>query len=335
MKKAIQVLLLFSVLFLSMCHSKNGKLTDTNATQRDENENVKINEQQKPTLMVLPSDALLQRLGCLKSISNQGITSHQRDYQKAFVKDSELKFVISEIQSQFINVGFPLEDLEQSLKSINNELAVDNVSNIQKDSKTLLLNTVRPDIILEIDYVSVLDGSSRNLKTSLTYSFKAIDSYSNKTIASIQNTRVPNSDGIANAMKDEIDKNITIMTGQITNSFADIIQNGREISLRIAVSIDANVKLTESLSKDNTIDNYIYDWLKNNTFGGSFKRDRATDLELRYKNIRIKTLDKNGQPYTAYDFTKNLINALEGKYSLNCKNNTQSLTDALIIIEGK
>jgi hypothetical protein len=308
MKASFNVFLFFCAIGFSMCNSGNGKLTDNNVTQRNENEPVNVNEQQKPTLMVLPSDALLQRLTCIKTIDNQGITSYQRDYQKAFIKDSELKFVIAEIQSQFIHLGFPLEDLEQSLKSINNELSIDNVSKIQKDSKTLLLNTVHPDIVLEIDYQSVVDGRSRNLKTSLTYSFKAIDSYSNKTIASIQNTGISNSDGTAKTMKNEIEKNISAMTDQIRNSFADIVRNGREITLRVSVADGVNFKLSEMSSKDNTFDGFIYEWLKNNSFGGTFKRDKATDLELRYKNIRIKTLDKNGQPYTAFDFSNNLIN---------------------------
>ncbi len=335
MKKYFIGLLFFCPFIFLMCISGNDKLTENNATQRNETEPVNVNEQQKPTLMVLPSDALLQRLLCIKTIDNQGVTSYQRDYQKAFIKDSELKFVIADIQSQFIQVGFPLEDLEQSLKSINNELSTDNVSMIQKDSKTLLLNTVHPDIVLEIDYLSVVDGRSRNLKTTLTYSFKAIDSYSNKTIASIQNTGISNSDGTAKTMKNEIEKNMSTLTDQIRNSFADIVRNGREITLRVSVADGVNFKLTDVISKENTFDGYIYEWLKNNSFGGSMKRDRATDLELRYKNIRIKTLDKNGQPYTAFDFSNNLIIALKNMFGLKCKNSTQSLSDAFIIIEGR
>ena len=335
MKRYSQILLIFSVFLFSMCNSNNSRLTDTTAIQRNENEEVKVNEQQKPTLMILPSDAMLQRLGCVKTIDNQGVTSYQRDYQKAFIKDSDLKFVISEIQSQFVRVGFPLEDLEQSLKSLNNTLAADNAGNIMQDSKTMLLSAVHPDIILEMDYQSVIDNRSRNLNSTVTYSLKAIDSYSNKTIASIQNTGISNSDGITKTMKKEIENNIFKFTDQIKTAFADIVKNGREISLRIAMSSNSKIKFTDLTANNSTLDNFIYTWLKNNTFGGTFKRDMATDIEIRYKNIRIKTLDQNGQPYTAFDFANKLISALRSTYSINCKNDTQSLSDAFILIDGK
>ncbi len=141
--------LLFLLVFMFSCNTNpsNKKLTDTNNNPSSDNEPVNINEQQKPTIMVIPSDALLNRLECLTQIDNQGSPSYIRDYQKAFIEESDLKFAIAEIQSQFVKAGFPLEDLEQTLKSIQDNNAVDNVDGKQKDAKTLLLNTARPDII--------------------------------------------------------------------------------------------------------------------------------------------------------------------------------------------
>jgi hypothetical protein len=324
-------------LFMFSCgnSNKNGDLTSTDdATQRDESEIVNVNDQQKPTLMIIPSDALLKRLSCLKEIDNQGITSYQRNYQKALIDDTDLKYAIAEIQKQFVSVGFPLEDLEQTLKSISNETAVDNVDNIQKDAKTMLLNTARPDIILELDYEAVIDSKSRNLNKSLTYTLKAIDSYSNKAVASIQNTNLGGSDNISVILKSEIEQNIGSLTEQINGHFADIVRNGREISLRLSVAKGITFNFSDVCSKNEDYTDMINNWLKNNAFGGTFKRDLATDVELRFKNVRIKTLDENGRQYTAYDFATDLKKAINEMCGVKCKNATQSLSDANLQIQG-
>ncbi len=329
-------LFIFATLFIFSCgnSNKSNSLTSTDATQKDEFGEVNVNEQQKPTLMVIPSDALLKRLNCLVEIENQGITSYQRNYQKALIDDTDLKFSISEIQKQFINIGFPLEDLEQTLKSITDDLAIDNVDNVQKDAKTLLLTTARPDIILELDYENVIDSKNRNLEKSLTYTLKAIDSYSNKVIATMQNTNITGSDNVSELLKSEIEKNISSLTTQINTHFADIITNGREITLKITVASDITFALSDDCVKGEAYSDMINDWLKSNTFGGSFKRDLNTDVELRFKNVRIKTLDEDGLQYTAYDFATDLKKAMSEMCGIKCKNSTQSLSDATIQILG-
>ena len=100
-------------LFLISCN--NNKLNN------DANKN-NVNRL-NPTLMVFPSDALLKRLDCIKELENQGITSYDRNYAKSFIQDSELKFVIASIDEAFTKANYPLENLEQQLKQINNEKA--------------------------------------------------------------------------------------------------------------------------------------------------------------------------------------------------------------------
>jgi len=333
-KQIIFMFLLTLLLFSCGKSNKSNNLTTTDAEQRDEFEKVNVNEQQKPTLMIIPSDALLKRIGCLKEIDNQGVVSYQRNYQKALIDNTDLKYTISEIQKQFVNVGFPLEDLEQTLKSISNETAVDNVDNVQKDAKTLLLNTARPDIILELDFDAVIDKNSRNFAKSVTYTLKALDSYSNKAIASMQNTNISGSDNISVLLKVEIEKNIGSLTSQINSHFADIIRNGREITLKISIAKGNTFTFSDVCAKGQDYSDMINEWLKNNTFGGSFKRDMSTDVELRFKNVRIKTLDKNGRQYTAYDFATDLKKTINEMCGIKCKNSTQSLSDANLQIQG-
>lgn len=119
-----------------------------------------------PSIMVMPSDALLNRMGKLEEITKQGVTFYIRNYQAAFIDNSELKFVIAEIDSEFSKAGFNLENLEQSLKLISNTNAMDNMEGVARDNRAELMNTVRPDYVIEVDYELKKYPNSRNLSTS-------------------------------------------------------------------------------------------------------------------------------------------------------------------------
>ncbi len=146
MKKFI-FLLVSAVLIASCGGSKNG---DTTSNDDQNSQYVNVTEQQKPRLIVIPSDQLLQKFGKLKAENAQGKTVYTRDFAGYLLKDPDSKFIIATIQSAFIEFGFPLNDLEQTLKSINDQQMIDEVDNIQMDAKTMLLTTAKPDIILEL-----------------------------------------------------------------------------------------------------------------------------------------------------------------------------------------
>lgn len=297
---------------------------------------VNVKQTQKPTMLVLPSDQLLQRFGSLKQQESLGKKLQVRDYSGYMLSDPDSKFIISSIQSAFIEFGYPLNDLEQTLKSINDQEMIDNVSGIKKDAKTILLTNAKPDIILELDYSMVTDRSSRDYAKSLTYTIRAIDAFSNKVVATIQETGVKNNKEktAAGLMGAAIKKNSKDFTKQIDNYFNDLIANGRDITVR--VTIDANESFTmsdESIYGD-TYSDFILDYMKANTVMGAYNLQRNTDTEMYFANVRIKTLNDNGTQFSAYDFARELSKALNKKCGVKSKNVTQGLGDAMITIKG-
>ncbi|MDA0316589.1 MAG: DUF6175 family protein [Bacteroidetes bacterium] len=120
--------------------------------------------QSMPSIMVVPSDALLKRMGCLKEEKRQGVTRYFRDYSSSFVKDSKLKFIVSDIEGEFSKSGFNLENMEQSLKMITTNNAYDDIEGVARDLRAELMNTTRPDYIIELDYDLKQDPNSRNPK---------------------------------------------------------------------------------------------------------------------------------------------------------------------------
>ena len=339
MKNSQQLFLLFALfVLLHSCGSKSdGKLNSTNVKEESGNAAVNVNEQAKPNLLVIPGDALLQKFGMLTEQNSQGKKIYIRDFKGYLLKDPNAKFIFSSIQSAFIGLGFPLNDLEQTMKSIDDQQMIDDVDNVQKDAKTLLLTNTKPDIILELDYELVDDLSSRNLKKTLTYTLRAIDAFSNKVVATVQQTGfgkdAENTDA-GTLVKNALALDLPVYTAQINSYFGDIVQKGREITVRVAVDKGANLSMEDECLKSDSYSDFIVDYLKNNAKKGAYKLQRNTNKEIFFQNVRIKTLNENGTQYSAYDFAKDLKTAIDKGCGIKSKNNTQGLGDAYIVLKG-
>lgn len=326
MKTKISIIALLTIVLIS-CGGNGGNQSNT----------VNVTQQQKPAMLVIPSDQLLQQFGKLKQQEALGKTLQVRDYNGYLLTDQDSKFIISTIQSAFIQMGYPLNDLEQTLKSINEQEMLDAIDGIQKDAKTILLTTAKPDIILELDYNIVTDRSSRDFKKSLTYTLRAIDAFSNKVVATIQQTNFEgNSKATTPAalMEAALAKDSKGFTQQINNHFNTIIETGREITLRVTIDNGVNLTMSDECLDGDTYSDFIIDWVKVNTLLGAYNMNRNTETEMYFTNVKIKTLNDNGTQYSAYDFARELSKALNKGCGIKSRNTTQGLGMATISIKG-
>lgn len=175
--------ILLTLSFVS-CGQRNKKknITDINITENNYN-TVNVINQAKPKLMIIPSDRMLKDEKCLAIKTFNGKETIIRDIYGFIVKSEKSNSIVSAIQKYFIHIGYPLNDLEQSLKSINNKQILDEADNIAKDAKTLLINTVLPDMILELDYQENVITGRTSRKSYINIALSAIDVYSDKVIA--------------------------------------------------------------------------------------------------------------------------------------------------------
>jgi hypothetical protein len=339
--KKISVLLILGSLLFSSCGSSEKKedgngLMPTSEQIENSEQSANAISQSMPTLMIFPSDAMLDRMGFLKEVDNQGTLAYQRDYQQAFIKNPDIKFAIAAIQEEFAKIGFAMEDMEQQLKQISNNNAMDEMTDVSRDARTELLNTVRPDYIIELDYDLKTDVKSRNLNKALTYAVKALDVYTNKAVASISKANVgadkPEND-IPSIIKADLPSSIDELKKQITGHYANLLANGIEITFRVGVSKTSDVKIDDECG-DQEINERINNWLKDNTIKQSFKMSKNTATEMFFTNVRIAAKTTDGKKYTAYDFAGELNKALKKGCNLKSKNKTQSLGDAFVFIEG-
>ena len=286
---------------------------------------------QQPTIMVFPSDNLLKRLDCLKEYDNQGAKVYLRDYQKAFVEDINLKFIISSIQERFSDLGFPLQDMEYNLKQLQTERAIDNSENFDADAKTILLKTARPDIFLDLDY----EFRDMGMYNQLIFIINAIDAYTYKSVASAQHPGVETSNNsVVNAMAEQVEMNINNLQSLMQKHFDDLKKNGREITLRVAIENDAISDFRRERCGKYPYHMMIQQWIKANTVNGAHRRDMVSAKELKFTQIRIPLYDENGFPQGASDWAFKLSEKITEECGLIGIDFTQSLGDAFIVISN-
>jgi|TARA_B110000967_G_scaffold199533_1_gene234054 hypothetical protein len=330
-------ILISSILLISCGNSgsESNSMIPTNRDSESFKKEANAINQSMPSVMVVPSDAMLKRMNCIKEIDNQGVTSYSRDYAKSFIQDSELKFVVAEIEGQFSAKGFPLENMEQTLKMIGSNNAMDEMEGVARDLRAELMNTARPDYIIELDYELKQDPKSRNINKTLTYIVKCMDVYTNKSVASITRANVgktSENNDVPSLVKGDFTEVLGQLSSGITNHFKDLLANGIEITLRLAVLNSSEVALDDDCG-DEEVGEKVITWLKENTVNSTYKMAKNTETEMFFTNVRIFTQDESGNSYTAYDFAKELKKGLKQGCGLSVSNKTQSLGDAFIQIK--
>lgn len=310
--------------------NKQKNITDISISENKDN-TVNVINQAKPKLMIIPSDRMLKDEKCLTINTFNGKKTIIRDISGFIVKSEKSNSIISAIQKYFIQIGYPLNDLEQSLKSINNRQISDETDNIAKDAKTLLLNTVSPDIILELDYQENVITGRTSRKSYINIALSAIDVYSDKVIA------VSNKNNLDMSLDEYLEKGITkdleTLEPQLRNYFTDIVANGREISFRVTLSNDCPINLSDMYNNaGDTYSDWIRRWVITNAKNGSANLVSNTKKEMAFTNVRISNVMDDGTQFNAYEFAGKFRKEFFKTFSLQSSNNSQGLGNALVII---
>lgn len=332
-----------AVLTMTSCGGgKSGNLAEGASGDLEAYESSDLNavEQARPTIMVIPGDQTLQNFKCLKTERANGREYTLRDYKSYLLKDDRAKRIISTIQDEFNKQNFPLNDFEQTLKQLDTQEATDMADGFEKDAKTQLLTVAQPDIILELSYDTSRDkismtshNYSHRGEKNISFTLNALDAYTNKVVATMTASNIKGestTEAIQASIKDQMPK----FQEDITKYFSDILTRGRDITVRIAVAKDCNVKLTDESIEGDTYADWIIDYMKAHTIKGAHKLQRNTNSELYFVNCRIKLLREDGTQYGVYDWTRDLQKNLRKNLGLKCTNKAQGLGEVLISIEG-
>src|SRR5574344_921978 len=278
----------------------------------------------KPKLMVVPSDVWCNEHGYNMKFDNQGSEEVIPDYKKALQNDRNLMTVISKVNILMSDRGFPLQDLSQTLKSIQNINAENSVlrtkttgSKLAESPLDKLRRTAKADIILEIDWGVNETGPKR----SITYNLRGLDAYTNKQIAGAEGTGAPSfSAELPVLLEEAVQNNMDNFAAQLQAHFDDLLANGREVSLELQVPANGSSLDFEKEYDGKELTEIIDDWMAENTVQHRFNKSDATENYIFFDQVRIPLYKTNGMAMDTEAFARQLKSFLgAAPYNIVCK----------------
>ena len=293
----------------------------------------------KPTLMVMPSDAWCNEHGYTQIFNNQGTKERVSDYKAAVSTDKQLNAVIAKINNLMADRGFPLKDLQQTLKTINNDAAEDALitskagSTVAESPLDRLRRRAKPDIIMEIDWTVNQVGP----KSSITYNLRALDAYSNKQVAGAEGTGKGSfSAELPVLLEEAVQDHMDMFCERLQNHFDDMMENGREVSLIMKIFDNGSGLDFEKEYGDNELNEVIDNWLSDNCVNHRFNKSDGTETTLVYEQVRIPLYKDNGQAMDTYAFARNLARYLKAApYNIPIKTVNKGLGKCELIFGEK
>lgn len=298
-----------------------------------------FSQTQKPTLIILPSDNWCEQRYFMTEFNNQGTKQKLPNYKQAFQEDTEIGQVISKIGALMIKRGFPVKDVEQELKAIEERTGEDNMtasnssgSSIAESPLDKLKNKSKADIIIQIWWkVNKTDQGK-----SVSFTLEALDAYTSKRIASSTGTgEVNNKDIVPVLLERAILDNINPFTVQLQSHFYDISKNGREILITVK-RWNSWVNNLETEINGQEITDYINKWMKENTVNKKFNMSDASENFIRFDQVRIPLYNANNDPIDARQFAKGLQKYLKAApFNFEVKLMTRGLGEAILVLGEK
>lgn len=294
----------------------------------------------KPTLMVVPSDAWCYQNGYMIDYDNQGTIKKVPDYTSALITNMDLKLAIAKINDLMAERGFPLKDLEQQLKLIeqaNADMNITTSSNgnaMAESSSDRLLRTAKADIIIELTWDVIQQGP----KHSLTFILEGKDAYTGKSIGGANGTSSPTfSAELPILLEEAVVAHIDNFNNRLQSHFDDLLTNGREVALEIRVFADneAGIDL-ESEFEGYELAEIIEDWMALNTVEGRFSKLGASENYIQYEQVRIPLYKINGAAMDTEGFARQLRSVLRKEpYNIPVKVMNRGLGKTILVLGEK
>lgn len=300
-----------------------------------------FSQAKKPTIMIVPSDVWCNTNGYMMEFDNQGLQVKVPDYKKALQENSDLLLVISKINELMADRGFPLKNLESSLKSLESEAAEDAMltskggGEINESPIDALKKVAKADIWMQMTWTVNTTGP----KKSITFNLQGLDAYTDKQIAGASGTGEPSFTAELPVLLEEaVLSHLDNFNVQLQNHFDDMFTNGREITLRIMTWDTWDYDLETDEFGDDELGFLLEDWVANNTVEGRFSTSTSTENMMLLEQVRIPLYyERNGsqRALDARGWANGLRKYLKNTYGIESKLMMKGLGQAQLVLGEK
>lgn len=298
-----------------------------------------MGQAKKPTLMVMPSEAWCMEHGYTQPFDNQGTTETIPDYKAAVSSDKQLTAIITKINTLMADRGFPLKDMQQTLRNISSLAAEEQVITSSKSGASItespldrLRRTAKADIILEIDW----NVNTIGPKNSITYNIRALDAYSSKQVAGAEGTGKGSfSAEIPVLLEEAVQDHMDSFVERLQAHFDDMFAHGREVVLDLRIFDSSDISFEKEYN-NYELSEIIDNWLADNCVEHRFSKTDATETMILYEQVRIPLYKTNGMAQDTYGFARDLARFLGADpYKIPVKTINRGLGRCLLIIGEK
>lgn len=262
------------------------------------------------------------------------------DYDRAVRTDMDLVNAITKVGELMTERGLNLKDLQSNIQSINQSNAEDEMTKSLTSGATLaetpyekLLNRAKADIVIKLQWRVNTAGP----RTSVTYTLRGIDAYTNKQVASATGTGAPSSySDPALLLEEACVEKMDAFVAQLQAHFEDLLENGREVSINVRMFDNGSGISFNDEYGDSELTDVIDDWMAENTVNHRYNLSDASDYVLRFEQVRIPLYRSNGRPMDTRSFVNQLKKYLaNAPYNLTSKLLTKGLGRVDLVIGEK
>lgn len=305
-----------------------------------------FSQAKKPTIMVVPSDSYCVGKGFFTKQNINGVERIIPDYRKTLQNEPEIRLVITKMAAIMADRGFPLKDLEQELKKIDNESTEivllesdESGASVKEDSNDIIKRTAKADIIMDIDIQTKISGPEKYV----VFNLRAIDAYTNKQIAGAAGQGSPSSAaGIDILLEEAVVSHMDNFNGRLMSYFNDMFENGREVSISLRTWDNSDVSFNSTFDIDGEsteLSEAISDWLADKCVNGRFSTSDKSNSLLKFEQVRIPVFYMRKGKKRAMDtdaFVRMLRDYLkESPFNIDAKVYQKGLGEAWLIIGEK
>lgn len=294
----------------------------------------------QPTIMVVPSDAWCIQQGFFTETDEMGTLVRVPDYERALQEDANLLLVISKIGELMAERGFPLVDLESTLKRIKNEDAAEMLAQ-SKDTGAELAETPleRLSRVAKADIWMQITWSINQLgpKSSITFNLQGKDAYSDKQIAASSGTCPPaftSTMELPVYLAEHVGASMNPFNEQLMDYFTDIEERGREIRFSCRRWSDWEYDM-ESEFDGEELGDLIEELVADNAVEGKYSTPDLSENRIEFTQVRIPLQNDKGRDLDARSWAKTIRKVLKDKYGIESKLVGKGLGQAVLILGGK